>query len=77
MSSDSKQILEAALALPESDRADIAARLIRSLDAGKDEDAEAAWAAEIQRRIQSVDNGSAKLITWDDVLTEMRGRRDG
>lgn len=76
MSTDSKQILENALALPESDRADIAASLIRSLDDGQDDDAEALWAAEIRRRIQSVDDGSAKLIPWEDVLTEMRGRTD-
>ncbi len=40
-----REILESALALPESERADLAASLIRSLDSDVDEDANTAWAA--------------------------------
>lgn len=75
MEAESQHVLQTALALPDSDRAEIAASLIRSLDTETDEDADAAWAAEIQRRIGEIDKGEVKLIPWDDVMEEMRRRR--
>ena len=77
MNMQSQQLLRTALALPESDRAEIAATLIHSLDTETDEDVDAAWAADIQRRIESIDNGEVKLVPWDDVLREMHDRRHG
>ena len=77
MNTQSQELLQSALALPESDRAEIAASLIRSLDTESDEDAGTAWAAEIQRRIESIDRGEAKLIPWDDVVAELRHRPHG
>ena len=77
MNIESERLLQSVLALPESDRAHIAASLIHSLDTETDEDVDAAWAAEIQRRIESVDNGEVKLVPWDDVMREMRDRRHG
>ena len=77
MNTQSQQFLQSALQLPESDRAEIAASLIRSLDSELDDDADAAWAVEIQRRIQSIDRGEVKLIPWDDVIAEMRGTKNG
>ncbi|MBI4219798.1 MAG: addiction module protein, partial [Chloroflexi bacterium] len=32
-----------------------------------DPDAEAAWAAEIERRVAKLNAGAAKLESWDDV----------
>ena len=77
MNTQSHDLLQSALALPESDRAEFAASLIRSLDTQPDEDADAAWAAEIQRRVESIDNGEVELIPWDDVMREMRDRKNG
>ena len=77
MNIESQRLLRSALALPDSDRAQIAASLIHSLDKETDEDVDAAWAAEIQRRIESVDKGAVKLVPWDDVMREMRDRRRG
>ncbi len=77
MSTQSEDLLQSALALPDSDRAELAASLIRSLDTQSDDDVDAAWAAEIQRRIESIDNGEVKLIPWDDVMREMRDRKNG
>ncbi|WP_417746190.1 addiction module protein [Rosistilla oblonga] len=77
MNTQSQQLLESALSLPESDRAEIAASLIHSLDAESDEAADTAWAAEIHRRVESIDNGQVNLIPWDDVMREMRDRRHG
>jgi putative addiction module component (TIGR02574 family) len=77
MKTESQQLLRTALALPESDRAEIAASLIHSLDTETDEEVDAAWAVEIQRRIESIDNGEVELVPWDDVMCEMRERGHG
>jgi len=76
MSTEPQQLLDVALSLPESDRANIAASLLRSLDAPNDPGADAAWATEIERRIRSIDDGSTKLVAWDDVMTDMQQRRN-
>lgn len=77
MNTQSQQLLQTALALPVSDRAELAASLIHSLDPETDETVDAAWAAEIQRRVESIDNGEVRLVPWDDVMREMRERRHG
>jgi len=75
MSTEFHDVLQSALALSEADRAEIAASLIHSLDTETDEHADSAWAAEIQRRIESIDKGEVKLIPWDNVMRDMRDRK--
>jgi putative addiction module component (TIGR02574 family) len=77
MESEAEHLLQSALSLPPGDRADIAASLIQSLDDVVDADADAAWADEIKRRIESIDDGQVSLIPWDQVMREMRQRLDG
>jgi len=77
MDTESQQLLQSALALPDSDRAEIAASLIHSLDSNSDENIDEAWAQEIQQRMESIDKGQVKLVPWDDVMLEMRDRRHG
>lgn len=60
-------ILAQALQLPPEERADVAKRLIDSLDDPEEEGVEAAWLAEVERRLQAVDRGTAKLEIWDAV----------
>ena len=71
------ELFQSALSLPECDRAELAASLIRSLDSTADDDADEAWAAEIASRINSIDNGEVKLLPWDEVMQEMRDRSNG
>jgi putative addiction module component (TIGR02574 family) len=75
MATQSQQVLQTALALPETERAEIAASLISSLDEQADVAADAAWDAEIKRRLESIDRGEVQLVPWDDVMQELRGRR--
>jgi putative addiction module component (TIGR02574 family) len=75
MNTQFQELLQSALALPEGERAEIAASLIRSLDTETDEDVDAAWATEIQRRVEAIDRGEVRLIPWDDVMRELNGRR--
>ncbi len=77
MNTESQDLLRSALALPPSDRAALAASLINSLDPTVDDGVDEAWATEVQRRIESIDNGEVKLIPWDDMIREIRDRRHG
>jgi len=65
--SDPKRLLEEALHLPAEERAALAGALIESLDLEVDEDMEAAWSAEISRRLERVDAGVAKTIPWSEA----------
>jgi putative addiction module component (TIGR02574 family) len=62
-----EQLLHEALQLPESERAEVAARLIDSLDREKEEEVDAAWAAEIERRCADLDAGRTSASSWEDV----------
>ena len=77
MTTQANDILRTALSLDPNERAEIAASLIASLDPPKDEDIEAAWAEEIQRRIESIDKGDVQLIPSDEVMRAMRERLHG
>jgi len=67
MTQPAAAVLADALRLDESARAELAAELLASLDGPADRDAEAEWAAEIERRVSSIESGSAVLESWDDV----------
>ena len=56
-----------ALRLDPDTRAELAAELLASLDGPADPDAEAAWAAEIDRRVEAIEAGSLRLEPWAQV----------
>jgi putative addiction module component (TIGR02574 family) len=60
-------VLAEALRLDEHARAELAAELLASLDGPTDSDAETEWAAEIDRRVASIESGHAILESWVDV----------
>jgi putative addiction module component (TIGR02574 family) len=63
---DAKKVLTIALELPEHERAEIAARLLESLDETAHEDVDEAWAVEIERRCAALDSGEAVTSDWND-----------
>jgi putative addiction module component (TIGR02574 family) len=63
-----------ALKLPTDKRAELAAELLRSLDGEPDEDVEAAWAAEIERRVRDVKAGKARFEDWEVIRDRARDR---
>ena len=70
MTSRAQELLREALTLPVTERADVAAELLASLDDAKaenPEEVEAAWAAEIERRARRVMAGESAGIRWEDV----------
>jgi len=51
----------------------LAGSLLESLDETVDEDAEAAWAEEIARRVRELDSGKAKTIPWSEARRMVLG----
>ncbi len=80
MSETATKLLEQLLALPEADRAAIADQLNESLEDQVPRDISEAFAedeefqAELQRRLDSVANGTAELIDGEQVFREARER---
>jgi len=71
MSLSAEALLDYALKLPSEDRARIAAALVASLDGIPEAGVEAAWGAEVERRIEQVDQGKVQLLDWDAVKAEV------
>lgn len=76
-----ESLLEQALQLPEADRGTLAMRLLHTLEPDDEgevtgDEWEAAWSAEIDRRVKEVDDGSAELLDGDEVLAEARAWLD-
>ena len=67
MKRDAAEILKEALALPTEARAALAGSLLDSLDKGVDEDAEASWEIEVNRRVAELDSGAANTVSWAEV----------
>ena len=68
---DSRQLLVEALRLSDEERAALAGELIQSLETEVDADAEAAWSAEIRARLERVDGGRAKTISWSEARRQI------
>ena len=75
---DPKQLLAEALRLPPEERAALAGELIQSLDSEVDDEAEAAWSAEIRQRIERLDAGLANTVPWAEARRRIlaAARRD-
>lgn len=67
MMKTAEAVLADALRLDAKSRAELAAELLASLDGPADPDAEAAWAAEIERRVAAIEAGAAELEPWEQV----------
>ena len=67
MAASRDDIFKKALALDESDRAELITVLIDSLDSEKEEGVEEAWRLEIERRARELESGAVRSIPWDVV----------
>lgn len=63
-----------ALMLPETERAELAHALVKSLDAPDNADALEAWEKEILRCLAEIDAGTAKFIDRDEFRRRMQAR---
>jgi putative addiction module component (TIGR02574 family) len=60
----------AVLALPEAERARLAARILASLD--ESPEIEAAWVAEVRDRLAAFRRGEIATVSAEDVLSKAR-----
>ena len=74
MKPDSAKLLQEALKLSVEERAALAASLLGSLDEGLDKGVEAAWAAEIARRLGDLDSGRVAPVPWPEARRQILGR---
>lgn len=74
MPKDFTAVFRDASELSERDRAALAGLLIESLEAEPEPDVEAAWLAEIERRVAELDAGTVKTIPWEDVRRRLLDR---
>lgn len=74
MPKDFNEVFRDATELSEHDRATLAGLLIESLEGEPDPGVEAAWAAEIERRVAELDEGTVKTIPWEEVRRRLLDR---
>ena len=67
MKQSAKQVLNAALGLPEPDRVKVAEELLAALEGKPQKNADAAWAEEIERRTREIEHGAVKPVPWSKV----------
>ena len=67
-------VFDAALTLPQAERAELAHQLLVSLDEPADDPAVVAaeWAAEIERRVSGIAAGDTEGISWDEVRKQFK-----
>lgn len=77
MTDRAQELLREALTLSVTERADVAAELLASLDnpsALTPDEVDAAWAREIERRARRVMSGESAGEPWDDVRARVARR---
>ncbi|HUY93190.1 MAG TPA: addiction module protein [Pirellulales bacterium] len=67
MNTNAENLYQAALKLSGDERYHLAYRLLESVEGQRDADYEEAWAAEIARRIEEVESGTAEMVSWEEV----------
>ena len=66
------ELSEKAQALTANEREQLAEDLLMTLQSEVDPDVESEWDQEIQRRLTEVENGTAKLVSAEEVFAEAR-----
>lgn len=74
MRKDLQAVLQDAADLSDDDRATLAGLLIESLEGESDPDVEAAWEADLERRIGQLNAGSVDTVPWEDVRQQLLRR---
>ncbi|PKM18503.1 MAG: hypothetical protein CVV11_14440 [Gammaproteobacteria bacterium HGW-Gammaproteobacteria-15] len=72
-----ESITNAAMTLPEKQRAKLAHDLMASLDGPADISVTEAWDAEICRRINDIQSGKAELLDADEAIARARAKIRG
>lgn len=68
MSRKGAEVLEEALSLPPGERAELADRLLRSLDSALGGRIDALWAGEAEERLDAFERGQIKAVSAGDAF---------
>ena len=71
MSDETDRLLSEVLQLPPEARAALAGHLIESLEREVEEGAEAAWSAEIARRVKELEGGKVRAVPWTEARRQI------
>lgn len=74
MSEQARKLLHDAMDLSVSERAELAASLLASLDGEPEADVEAAWTREIERRAREALANPDDDVAWETVRAELHAR---
>ena len=74
MSATIEQLTQEALGLSEHERAELAHRILVSIEGPPEEGVDAAWDAEIAKRVERIQQGTAKGRPAGDVFRDIRAR---
>ena len=73
MSKRGTEVLEEALSLPPDERAELAERLLTSLDASHDRRVDELWAQEAEDRLDAFERGEIKAVSSKEAFDTIRG----
>lgn len=75
MSDEAERVLDAALKLPDAERAELVAILADSIgDGSSPQDVLASWIAEAKRRSELIRRGEMELVDAEEVRARLRAR---
>ena len=75
MSKNGTQVLEGALALPPDERAELADRLLSSLDTKRQRKIDKLWAEELEDRIDAFARGEIKAVSAKEAFETNKGAK--
>jgi putative addiction module component (TIGR02574 family) len=78
VTAEAERLLEAAMKLPDAERAELAAILADSTSDGSSPAAvEATWIGVAKRRLEDIRSRRSKIIPWEEVHRKLRAKLDG
>lgn len=76
MSKHSSQVLEEALSLPPGERAEVADRLLTSLEPPARAEIDELWASEVEDRLEAFDRGRLRSVPAAEVFRDIKRSDD-
>ncbi len=74
MSKREQQLLKEALALPPKIRAEMAEKLLESLEDNEISEIDRAWAEECDRRMRAIEAGEMEVVEGAEIMKKLRNR---
>lgn len=74
MARSARELFEEVMGLDPEERETLLRLLIESLDAESEEGVDAAWRAEVERRMAELDSGAVQSLPWDELRARLYRR---